>query len=54
MDSLALIIGTIALCLSVFCLLQIIGVVRVKTKTEDKYEKYRDPVTGLYRGKKNE
>jgi len=46
-----LIIATIAMCLSVFNLLVVIGVITVKKAGKDKYKDFRDPTTGLLRGK---
>ena len=53
MNEVSLIMSTIAICVSAFCLLHVCGIVHVKTKTEDKYGKYRNK-DGLYGGKKNE
>ncbi|MBW2003011.1 MAG: hypothetical protein JRI72_00140 [Deltaproteobacteria bacterium] len=42
-----LIISTISICLSVFNLLVVTGVIIVKKPAKDKYKEFRDPVTGL-------
>jgi hypothetical protein len=52
-----LIISTIAICLSTFVLLVQLDIIRIKKEPEpkkDKFKDFRDPVTGLLRGKPNE
>ena len=45
-----LIISTIAICLSVFVLLVQLDIIRIK-KPIDKFKDFRDPETGLLKGR---
>jgi hypothetical protein len=47
-----LIISTIAICVSVFTLLIVLNVIQVQKFKKDKFEDFRDPVTGLLTGKR--
>lgn len=49
-----LIISTIAICLSTFVLLVQLDIIRIKKTQKDKFKDFRDPMTGLLRGKPNE